>query len=198
MEEMLIEKVRQRTFLHDTKSPDYRYQHMRANAWEGIGKELKIKRKFYVFTCMCDGTSRDVRLVCSRPNAYACMTDGISHACRHRWEQVCAHGIHSFSHARWEGMRNLCRSSIRVVIRSCRMWTETDIVREIFIEFSITKFRGNHLSRSRLLILSESQYVAATTPTILKPYWLLYIPTGLTLKTLHIFPRNLGFVRFLQ
>jgi hypothetical protein len=36
MEEMLIEKVRQRTFLYDSKSPDYRYQHMRANAWEGV------------------------------------------------------------------------------------------------------------------------------------------------------------------
>jgi hypothetical protein len=32
---------------------------MRANAWEGIGKELKIKRKFYV-------SSRDVRIVCPR------------------------------------------------------------------------------------------------------------------------------------
>jgi len=30
---------------------------MRANAWEGIGKELKIKAKFYV-------SSRDVRIVC--------------------------------------------------------------------------------------------------------------------------------------
>jgi len=57
MEEMLIEKVRQRTFLDDTKSPDYRDQHMRTNAWEGIGKELKIIRKFYV-------NSRDVRIVC--------------------------------------------------------------------------------------------------------------------------------------
>ena len=53
MEEMLIEKVRQRTFLYDTKSTDYRDQHMRANAWEEIGKELKITRKFYVFNCMC-------------------------------------------------------------------------------------------------------------------------------------------------
>jgi len=53
MEEMLIEIVRQRTFLYDIKSPDYRDQHMRANAWEGIGKELKIKPKFYV-------SSRDV------------------------------------------------------------------------------------------------------------------------------------------
>jgi len=30
MEEMLIEKVRQNTILCDTKSPDYRDQHMRA------------------------------------------------------------------------------------------------------------------------------------------------------------------------
>jgi hypothetical protein len=44
MEKTLIEKVRQRTFLYDTKSPVYRDQHVRANAWEGIGKELKIKR----------------------------------------------------------------------------------------------------------------------------------------------------------
>jgi len=58
---MLIEKVRQRTFLYDTKLPDYRDQHMRANAWERIGKELKIKRKFYV-------NSRDVRIVCPRLN----------------------------------------------------------------------------------------------------------------------------------
>jgi hypothetical protein len=59
MDEMLTEKVRQRTFLYDTKSPDYRDQHMRANAWEEIGKELKIKRKFYV-------SSRDGRIVCPR------------------------------------------------------------------------------------------------------------------------------------
>ena len=59
MEEMLTEKVRKRTFLYDTKSPDYRDQHMRANAWEGIGKELKMKLKFYV-------SSRDVRRVCPR------------------------------------------------------------------------------------------------------------------------------------
>jgi len=62
MEKMLIEKVRQRTFLYDTKSPDYRDQHMRANAWEGTGKELKIKRKFNV-------SSRNVRIVCPRLNA---------------------------------------------------------------------------------------------------------------------------------
>jgi hypothetical protein len=39
MEKMLIEKVRQPTIFYDTKSPDYIDQHMRANAWEGIGKE---------------------------------------------------------------------------------------------------------------------------------------------------------------
>jgi hypothetical protein len=39
------EKLRQRTLLYDTKAPDYRDQQMRANAWEEIGKELKIKRK---------------------------------------------------------------------------------------------------------------------------------------------------------
>jgi len=61
MEETLIEKVCQRTFLYDTKSPDYRDQHMRANAWEGIGKGLKIKRKFYM-------SSHDVRIVCPRLN----------------------------------------------------------------------------------------------------------------------------------
>jgi hypothetical protein len=32
---------------------DYRQQHETANAWEGTGKELKIKCKFYIFTCMC-------------------------------------------------------------------------------------------------------------------------------------------------
>jgi hypothetical protein len=63
MEEMLIEKVRQRTFLYDNKSPDYRDQHMRTNAREGIGKELKIKRKFYV-------RSRDVRIACRRLYRY--------------------------------------------------------------------------------------------------------------------------------
>jgi len=56
MEEMLTEKVRQHTFLYDTKSPDYRDQHMRAITWEGMGKEVKIKPKFYV-------NSRDVRIV---------------------------------------------------------------------------------------------------------------------------------------
>jgi hypothetical protein len=45
MEVMLIEKVHQRTILYDTKWPDYRDQHLRANAWEEIGKGLKIKRK---------------------------------------------------------------------------------------------------------------------------------------------------------
>jgi hypothetical protein len=59
MKEMLIEKVRQRIFSYDIKSPDDRAEHMGANAWEGIGKELKINRKFYV-------SSRDVRIVCPR------------------------------------------------------------------------------------------------------------------------------------
>jgi hypothetical protein len=44
MEKMFIGNMRQRTFLYDAKSPDYRDQLMRANAWEGMGKELKIKR----------------------------------------------------------------------------------------------------------------------------------------------------------
>jgi hypothetical protein len=42
---------------------------MRTNAWEGIGKELKIKRKFYVFTSMCDVSSCFVRIVRPRPQA---------------------------------------------------------------------------------------------------------------------------------
>jgi hypothetical protein len=43
MEEMLIKKCANGLF-YDTKSPDYRDQHMTANAWEGIRKDLKIKR----------------------------------------------------------------------------------------------------------------------------------------------------------
>lgn len=46
MEEMIIEKVRSRVFLYDLKSPDYRDHEITTNAWEEIGKELKIKRKF--------------------------------------------------------------------------------------------------------------------------------------------------------
>jgi hypothetical protein len=61
MEEIIIEKVRQWTFLYDTKSPDYRDRHMRANAWEEMGKELKTKPKFYV-------SSRDVKIACPRLN----------------------------------------------------------------------------------------------------------------------------------
>jgi hypothetical protein len=56
MEEMLIEKVHRGTFLYATKSPDYRDQHVRANAWEEIGKEL---------------SSRDVRIVCPLLNPTA-------------------------------------------------------------------------------------------------------------------------------
>ena len=62
MEETLIEKVCQQTFLYDTKSPDYRDKHMRPNAWEGMGKELETKRKFYV-------SSRDVMIMCPRLNS---------------------------------------------------------------------------------------------------------------------------------
>jgi hypothetical protein len=62
---MLIEKVHQQTFLYDIKLPDYRDQNMRAIAWEGIGKKLEIKRKFYV-------SSRDVRIVCPRLYTSAC------------------------------------------------------------------------------------------------------------------------------
>ena len=50
MEEMVIERMRERAFLYDTKSPDYRDYHMRTNAWEQIGKGLKMKPNFYVFT----------------------------------------------------------------------------------------------------------------------------------------------------
>jgi len=70
MEEMLTEKLRQRTFLYTTRSPDYRDYHMRANVWEGIGKEVKIKRKLYVLTCMCGVSSRHVRIVCPRLNSF--------------------------------------------------------------------------------------------------------------------------------
>jgi hypothetical protein len=46
MEEMLIEKVRQRTFLYDTTSPDYRDQHMRANAWGRDREGVENKTSF--------------------------------------------------------------------------------------------------------------------------------------------------------
>ena len=70
MEEILVEKVLQRTFSYDTKSLDYRDQRMSANAGEGIGKEFKIKRKFYIITFTCDVSSRDVRIVCPRPKKH--------------------------------------------------------------------------------------------------------------------------------
>ena len=47
--------------LYGTKSPGYRDQHMRANAWKALEKELKIEHKFYV-------SSRDVRIVGPRFN----------------------------------------------------------------------------------------------------------------------------------
>jgi hypothetical protein len=40
-EEMLIEKVRQRTFLYDTTSPDYRDQHMSRMGRNREGAENK-------------------------------------------------------------------------------------------------------------------------------------------------------------
>ena len=43
---------------------------MRANAWEEIGKELKIERKIYV-------SSRDVRTVCPRLYCYAVKVCGV-------------------------------------------------------------------------------------------------------------------------
>jgi hypothetical protein len=46
---------------------------MRANAREGIGKELKIKHKFYVSSC-------DVRIVCPRLKATSCVPATSVHA----------------------------------------------------------------------------------------------------------------------
>jgi len=34
-------------------TPSHQNIEIRGNAWEEIGKDFKIKRKFYVFTCMC-------------------------------------------------------------------------------------------------------------------------------------------------
>jgi len=42
MDELLIEKVREHKALYDHGSTDYRDQQIRQNAWEEIGKELKI------------------------------------------------------------------------------------------------------------------------------------------------------------
>jgi len=54
---------------------NYREQHMRTSAWEGIGKELKIKRKFYV-------SSRDVRIVCPRLKWVTTKTIQTPYVCR--------------------------------------------------------------------------------------------------------------------
>ena len=70
--------------MYDTKSPDYRDKHMRANAWEGIGKELKIKSKFYV-------SSRDVRIVCPRLNPLNAELNPICHL-------LALLGVHHFLH----------------------------------------------------------------------------------------------------
>jgi hypothetical protein len=66
MEEMLIEKVRQWTFLYDMKSPDYRDQHMRANTWEEIGKEL---------------SSHDMRIACPQLLIHTHGMDNCSSLC---------------------------------------------------------------------------------------------------------------------
>ncbi|XP_012135376.1 uncharacterized protein LOC105661843 [Megachile rotundata] len=42
MEELLIEKVREREVLYNHGLPDYRDQHIRQAAWEEIGRELQI------------------------------------------------------------------------------------------------------------------------------------------------------------
>lgn len=42
MDKLLIEKVREHKALYDIGSTDYRDQQIRQNAWEEIGKELKI------------------------------------------------------------------------------------------------------------------------------------------------------------
>jgi len=73
---------------YDTKSPDYRDQYIRANAWEGIGKELKIKRKFFV-------SSRDVRIVCPRLKKFH-LPHGTSQGIR-RTEEECVQRVHVLS-----------------------------------------------------------------------------------------------------
>jgi hypothetical protein len=58
MEEMLIEKVCQWTFLYENKSPDYRYQHeSQCMGRNREGVENKVGDT---------PSSRDVRIVCPR------------------------------------------------------------------------------------------------------------------------------------
>lgn len=42
MDELLIEKVREHHVLYNNSYSDYRDKQIRTNAWEEIGKELKI------------------------------------------------------------------------------------------------------------------------------------------------------------
>jgi hypothetical protein len=99
-EEILTEKVRQWTFLYDTRSPDYRDQNVRANAWEGIGKELKIKRKFWV-------SSLDVRIVCPRLNLH-----------RHRHEKY-----------KYRVLKNLSMSKFKPRLISCSVTILSELLR---------------------------------------------------------------------
>lgn len=49
MEELLIEKVKLRELLFNTKCRDYRDQNKRCEAWEEIGRELNMSGKSNVF-----------------------------------------------------------------------------------------------------------------------------------------------------
>ncbi|KAF0714353.1 transcription factor Adf-1-like [Aphis craccivora] len=57
MEEMLIEKVREHNVLYDHGSSDYRDQHIRKNAWEEIGQELKISVSYECTCFYCPTTT---------------------------------------------------------------------------------------------------------------------------------------------
>jgi hypothetical protein len=50
MNEQIIEKVRQYEFLYNQHLRNYRDQNMRQEAWEEIGKELKISGKLQIIT----------------------------------------------------------------------------------------------------------------------------------------------------
>jgi hypothetical protein len=61
---------------YDTKSPDYRDQHMRVNAWEEIGKVLKIKRK----TWRVDSVSPALVSCDSQVSACCCYSEAVHNA----------------------------------------------------------------------------------------------------------------------
>lgn len=50
MEEKLIEQVRLHEILFNCKLASYRDQHVRQEAWEDIGKELKISGRLQMYT----------------------------------------------------------------------------------------------------------------------------------------------------